>query len=91
MLLDIDSIVIIETTNKEFFENKFISNSISDKLEESSNTRNIVDLSPSTKRKYLDLSSEPQKSQRPRKQKHLYSYFISSQAIVFLVEGNREK
>jgi hypothetical protein len=34
-------------------------------------------------------SSEPRKSQRFKKEKHLYTYFISNDVIVFLVEGDR--
>jgi len=45
----------------------------------------------SEKRKNLEVigSSEPRRSQRVRKEKHIDTNFISTDSIVFLVEGDR--
>ena len=49
-----------------------------------------VDPSSSDKRGEIDTPIESRRSQRPTKEEHLSSNFISSQAVVLLDEGNRE-
>lgn len=47
-------------------------------------------MSTSNKRKEVDYPIEPRRSQRQRVEKDLFCDFISSKAIVFLVEGTRQ-
>lgn len=47
-------------------------------------------MSQENKRKIPDALIEPWRSQRARKEKNLDPDFVSSQAIIFLLEGNRE-
>ena len=75
----------------QFFENKFFKDSmfIKDPIK-SLESLQSVGHSSSDKRKETDTPIELRRSQRPRKEKHLSFDFISSQAIVFLVEGKRK-
>jgi hypothetical protein len=72
----------------EFIENKFISDSNVQKP-------NLKVMTPSStlseKHKNLEVigSSELRRSQRVRKEKHIDTNFISTDSIVFLVEGDR--
>ena len=77
-LLDSGSSVIMESIHVEFIENGVDSYKIS-----YSNVTN--------KRNSDSSQLELRRSQRVRKEKHLSSNFMYSQAIVFLVEGNRTK
>ena len=54
------------------------------------NNSKILIFFSSNKEKVSGAPIEIKRCQRPRKEKHLFSYFISSWAIVFLVESNRE-
>jgi hypothetical protein len=91
-LLDLSSNVIAESRDVEFIENKFNYDS---KYVSESNQTQASDSYPSTsfnndKRLVTDLPIEQRKSQRVRKEKNFGPNFISFQAIVFLVEGNRD-
>jgi hypothetical protein len=87
-LLDLETNVIVESIHVEFIEYKFISDS---NVQEP----NLKVMTPSStlseKRKNLEIigSSEPRRSQRVRKEKHIDTDFISTDSIVFLVEGDR--
>lgn len=95
-ILDSSSNVIVETRDVEFIENKFLGDShtlgeptsVSDIGNEPTNSTR-VDPDSSKKRSQEDPSIEIRRSQRARKEKNLHPDFISSQSIVFLVEGNR--
>ncbi|KAJ9535862.1 hypothetical protein OSB04_un000976 [Centaurea solstitialis] len=90
-LLDLDSNVIVESRDIDFFESKFKRDSthldepISIPLRDT-----LVDSSISHKRDLPESSNEPRRSGRARKEKNLGPDFINSQAISFLVEGNRD-
>ncbi|GJT69582.1 zinc finger, CCHC-type containing protein [Tanacetum coccineum] len=90
--LDLDSNVIVESRDVDFFENKF--------CHDSTSTNEIVtqipqdisgpDLNSNNKRNMAESSSAPRRSERARKERNLDSDFIDSQAIIFLVEGDNE-
>ena len=90
-LLDLDSNVIVESKDVEFIEDKFYNDS---KLIANPTPAQENDLNPSIswekEKRVHDLSTEPRRSQRVRKEKNLGPDFVSSQAIVFLMEGNRD-
>jgi hypothetical protein len=84
----------VESKDVQFIEDKFYNDSklvanLTPTQEIDSN-----DLNPSISRekekRVHDLSTEPIRSQRVRKEKNLGPGFVSSQAIVFLMEGNRD-
>jgi len=87
-LLDLETNVIVESIYVEFIEYKFISDS---NVQEP----NLKVMTPSSmlseKRKNLEVisSSEPRRSQRVRKEKQIDTNFISTDLIIFLVEGDR--
>ena len=87
-LLNLDTNVIVEARDVEFIENKFINDSTNE-LE--SVVRSSSDIGPSSKRKESEISFEPRRSQRERKEKSFGPDFISFQALSFLVEGDRNK
>ena len=98
-LLDKDSKVFIESRDVEFLETSFLENS---NVNQQSNRGNVEPLitedinkdqssSLNNKGKQVEPPSESRRSQRVRKEKNLDSDFISSQAIVFLVEGSRDE
>ena len=89
-LLNLDSNVIVESRDVEFIENKFINDTTTD-LEPVSNSpcELTPSLSTNHKRKGYEMNLEPRRSQRGRKEKSLAYDFISSQALAFLVEGDR--
>ena len=87
--LDLDSNVIVESRDAEFIENKFINDSTNTNLIQTQEDINDLGTNSSYKVVVTQSSTEPRKSQRIRKEKNLGLEFISSQAIVFLVEGNR--
>ena len=85
-LLDLESNVIMESRDVQFLENKT--------QDDSTNETNIPDRSSSpllvdNKNTEIQEQVEIRRSQRTRKEKILDPDFISSQAIVFLVEGDR--
>ena len=94
-ILDSNSNVIVESRDVEFIENKF--NNDSHTLDEPKTSQvdkepiNIerTNISSSNERNQIDSSIEVRRSTRARKEKNLHPDFISSQSIVFLVEGNR--
>ena len=94
-LLDIESKVIIESKDVEFLETKFIGDSHTSNPGDPEKTitigGNVENSVPSSskKRKLIESLDEPRRSQRARKEKNLGSDFISSQALVFLLEGSR--
>ncbi|GJY60874.1 zinc finger, CCHC-type containing protein [Tanacetum coccineum] len=90
--LDLDSNVIVESRDVDFFENKF--------RHDSTSTNEIVtqipqdisgpNLNSNNKRNMAESSSAPRRSERARKERNLNPNFIDSQAIIFLVEGDNE-
>ena len=88
MLLDLNSNIIVESRDVEFFENKFSKDSTDDNIMQ---TQGTVDhgSSSSKTRKVPDPPMERRKSQRTRKVKYLDPDFISPDFIVFLVEDSR--
>ena len=105
-LLDLDSNVIVESRDDHFIENKFRHDStyeleptqtqIRDNLGMNFSSNLGLSLNSNVGSTSIDKSSQTQeqvdlrRSQRVRKEKNLDSDFISSQAIVFLVEGDRK-
>ena len=95
-LLDLSSNVIVESRDVEFIENKFSndSNSVSEFSEtvpsQTQASDSNADNSLGDNKRSLQIPIEPRKSQRVRKVKDFGPDFISSLAIVFLVEGDRE-
>ena len=93
-LLDLNSNIIVESRDVEFLETNFLGNSHHTpylNIDIDSATTQNTTLIPSSslnnnKRKIDDTPSEPRRSKRMRKEKNFGSDFISSQAIVFLVE-----
>jgi len=89
----LSSNVIVECKDVEFIDNKFQtdSNSINEWTNNSklkSTTNACFDPSSRNKRIQKDHPFEIWRSQRARKEKILHPDYISSQSIVFLVEGN---
>ncbi|GJY14156.1 retrovirus-related pol polyprotein from transposon TNT 1-94 [Tanacetum coccineum] len=92
ILQDLDSNVIVESRDVDFFENKF--------RHDSTNTNKIVtqipqdisgpNLNSNNKRNMAESSSAPRRSERAKKERNLDPDFIDSQAIIFLVEGDNE-
>ncbi|GJT46352.1 zinc finger, CCHC-type containing protein [Tanacetum coccineum] len=90
--LDLDSNVIVESRDVDFFENKF--------RHDSTSTSEIVTQIPQdiyspglnsfNKRNMTESSSAPRKSKRAKKERNLDPDFINSQAIIFLVKGDNE-
>ncbi|KAK3029198.1 hypothetical protein RJ639_039278 [Escallonia herrerae] len=99
-LLDLDSNVIVESRDGEFLETSFLGDSnvnpqsnnepLNPTLVHDTNM-NFSSSSSKKQKEGIDLPIETRKSQRVRKEKNLGSDFISSQAIVFLVEGSRDE
>ena len=87
--------MIVESRDVDFIENKFQSGS--QNIPKDSNPNNEptnivnkdVDPSSSDKRKNSEFPIEVRKGQRVRKEKNLHPDYISSQSIVFLIEGDR--
>lgn len=100
-ILDLGSNVIVESREVDFIENKFttdLTSMISDSTsiqEPITSTEPTVDNNANSgsnsnnKRKSVEPPTEIRRSQRPKKEKNLHPDYISSQVIVFLVEGNR--
>ena len=80
--------MIVESIHVEFIEYKFISDS---NVQEPNLKEMIPSSTLSEKRKNLEVigSSEPKRSQRVRKEKHIDIDFISTDSIVFLVKSDR--
>ena len=96
MLLDLESNVIMESRDVQFLENKTRDDSTNESTSLSGgvNETNIPNRSSSpllvdNKNTKIQEQVEIRRSQRTKKEKVLDPDFISSQAIVFLVEGNR--
>ena len=95
-LLDLESNVIMESRDVQFLENKTRDDSTNESTSLSGgvNETNILNRSSSpflvdNKNTKIQEQVEIRRSQRTRKEKVLDPDFISSQAIVFLVEGDR--
>ncbi|GKB23755.1 retrovirus-related pol polyprotein from transposon TNT 1-94 [Tanacetum coccineum] len=86
--LDLDSYVIIESRDVDFFKNKFRHDSTS--INEIVTQIPQTDLNSNNKRNMTKSSSAPKRSERARKERNLDPYFIHSQDIMFLVEGDNE-
>ncbi|GJY81033.1 hypothetical protein Tco_0493784 [Tanacetum coccineum] len=89
LVSDLESNVIVESRDVDFFENKF--------RHDSTSTNEIVtqipqdisgpNLNSNNKRNMAESSSAPRISERARMERNLDPDFIDSQAIIFLVEG----
>ena len=98
-LWDKDSNVIVESRDVAFLETSFLGNSNVNQQLNRGNFEPLItqdinmDKSSSlnNKQKQVESPSESRRSQRVRKKKNLDYDFISSQAIVFLVEGSRDE
>ncbi|GJY60196.1 zinc finger, CCHC-type containing protein [Tanacetum coccineum] len=90
--LDLDSNVIVESRDVDFFENKFCHDSTSTNEIMTQIPQDISgpDLNSNNKRNMAESSSAPRRSERARKERSLDPDFIDSQAIIFLVEGDNE-
>lgn len=90
-LLDLNSNVVIESRDVEFIENKFYKDSCVElDANPNTSTRLIPRPSINNKRNEPETEIEPRRSQRARKEKSFGPDFISSQALAFLVEGDRD-
>ena len=87
--LDLQSNVTVESRDAEFSKNKLSK----DIVEHSNHTIENQSLSqkdtPESSKRHYDAPIEPRRSQRMHKEKSLENEFISSQALVFLIEGDR--
>lgn len=100
-ILDLGSNVIVESREVDFIENKFTTDLTSMISDSTSIQEPIISTEPTVdnnansgsnsnnKRKSVEPPTEIRRSQRPKKEKNLHPDYISSQVIVFLVEGNR--
>jgi hypothetical protein len=92
--LDLNFNVIVESKDVEFIKDKIYNDSKTVAYPIPTQEKDLNDLNPSINReneiRVHDLSIEPWRSQRVRKEKILGPDFVSSQAIVFLLEGNRD-
>ncbi|GKA87833.1 zinc finger, CCHC-type containing protein [Tanacetum coccineum] len=90
--LDLDSNVIVESRDVDFFENKFHhdSTSINEIVTQILQDISGLDLNSNNKRNMAVSSSAPRRSENARKERNLDPGFVDSQAIIFLVEGNNE-
>ncbi|GJW92555.1 retrovirus-related pol polyprotein from transposon TNT 1-94 [Tanacetum coccineum] len=90
--LDLDSNVIVESRDVDFFENKFRHDSTSTNEIVTQIPQDIsgLNLNSNNKRNMAESSSVPRRSERARKERNLDPDFIDSQAIIFLVEGDNE-
>ncbi|GKB25313.1 zinc finger, CCHC-type containing protein [Tanacetum coccineum] len=90
--LDLDSNVIVESRDVNFFDNKFRhdSTSIFEIVTQIPQDISSPDLNSSNNRNMAAASSAPRRSERARKERNLNPDFIDSQAIIFLVEGDNE-
>lgn len=93
-LLDLNSNTIVESRDVEFFENKFYKDS---KIIDNPSaclpnieTHPHIENETQNKTNLDSYTEEPRRSKRQRKGKELHPDFISSQALLFLVEGDRE-
>ena len=89
-LLNIESNIIVESVHVEFFENKFLYDHIvhDSEIDVDQNISNANDPLDRNKRKEVDESFAPRRSQRIIIEKHLDPDFVSLDSITFLVEGN---
>jgi VanZ family protein len=87
-LLDLETNVIVKSIHVEFIENKFINDSNVQEPTLKVMTPNSM-LSEKCKNLEVRGSNKPRRNQRVRKEKHIDTYFISTDLIVFLVEGDR--
>ncbi|KAK3024292.1 hypothetical protein RJ639_043154 [Escallonia herrerae] len=89
-LLDLESNVIVESRDVEFIEDKFNYDSDFSSPTISLEIDSNVGSSRENESVVPNNTTEPRRSQRARKEKILDPDFIDSQAIAFLVEGDRE-
>nr|GEU98265.1 retrotransposon protein, putative, Ty1-copia subclass [Tanacetum cinerariifolium] len=90
--LDLDSNVIVESRDVDFFENKFRYDSTSTNEIVTQIPQDIsgLNLNSNNKKNMAESSSEPRRSERAKKERNLDPDFIDSQAIIFLVEGDNK-
>jgi VanZ family protein len=81
-LLDLETNVIVKSIHVEFIKNKFISDSNVQEPTLKVMTPNSM-LSEKCKNLEVRGSNEPRRNQRVRKEKHIDTYFISTDLIVF--------
>ncbi|KAK2999293.1 hypothetical protein RJ639_024110 [Escallonia herrerae] len=89
-ILDLESNVIVESRDVEFIEDKFNSDSDFSAPTISLEIDSNVGSSRENESVVPNNTTEPRRSQRARKEKILDPDFIDSQAIAFLVEGDRK-
>nr|GEX78884.1 hypothetical protein [Tanacetum cinerariifolium] len=87
--LDLDSNIIVESRDVDFFENKFFhdSTSTNEIVTQIPQDNSGLNLNSNNKRNTTEPSSAPRRSEMTRKERILDPNFIDSQAIIFLVEG----
>nr|GEV66141.1 valine--tRNA ligase, mitochondrial 1-like [Tanacetum cinerariifolium] len=90
--LDLDSNVIVQSRDVDFFENKFRYDSTSTNKIVTQIPQDIsgLNLNSNNKRNMAESSSALRRSERAKKERNSNPNFIDSQAIIFLVEGNNE-
>ncbi|GJZ15344.1 hypothetical protein Tco_0551021 [Tanacetum coccineum] len=90
--LDLDSNVIVESRDVDFFENNFCHDSTSINKIVTQIPQDIcgLNLNSNNKRNMVESSSASRRSERARKERNLDSDFIDSRAIIFLVAGDNE-
>ncbi|GJS73070.1 zinc finger, CCHC-type containing protein [Tanacetum coccineum] len=88
--LDLDSNVIVESRDVDFFENKFCHDSTSTNEIVTQISQDIFgpNLNSNNKRNMAESSSAPRISERARMERNLDPDFIDSQAIIFPFEGD---
>ncbi|KAK3011183.1 hypothetical protein RJ639_011462 [Escallonia herrerae] len=92
-LLDLESNVIVESRDVEFFENNFSTDyEVINDDSQGNGPNEPLGLERQQRDQLSDSRiqpTEPKRSTRARKEKELNSKFVSSQSIVFIVEGDR--
>ncbi|GKC81609.1 zinc finger, CCHC-type containing protein [Tanacetum coccineum] len=88
----LDSNVIVESRDVNFFDNKFRhdSTSIFEIVTQIPQDISSPDLNSSNNRNMAAASSAPKRSKSARKERNLDPDFIDSQAIIFLVKGDND-
>ena len=87
--MDLESNVIVESRDAEFFEDK-LSKDIVEHFNPTIKNQSLSQKkTPESSKRHYDVPIEPRRSQRMHKEKSLGNEFIFSQALVFLIEGDR--
>nr|GEZ35137.1 retrotransposon protein, putative, Ty1-copia subclass [Tanacetum cinerariifolium] len=90
--LDLDSNIIVESRDVDFFENKFRHDltSTNETVTQIPQDNSCPNLNSNNERNTEESSSAPRRSERARKERILDYDFIDSQAIIFLFEGDNK-